>query len=361
MTADRIHNQQSPAAGADVETVERVAAEAGRSRVAMALNLVGFALGLALLWWCGARALSPENSEQLQKLASAPWWQAGSLVALSMVSVLFNALAFRAALAPVRVLPATDVLSVNFVASLGNYLPFKLGLIFRVLTHNRRNGVPLLTMGAWMGAMGVLMLCVLGPVLLAGVWRGRVDALWWMASVGGMVILCCAVLAVARFAGTGRGWAMIERLWRAAPMPRRLRESAMLERIHEGTRMLGSPAAVSRVVLWRLADLSTQAARFMVAAAIVGRAVRWDESLLAGSAYYLIGSVSPAGQLGLREAGTAGLIGKVLGGVDFDAFSLIVLMVTAAELVALLLGAAAAMVFLAKGRAAPTTASDCRT
>ena len=116
--------------------------------------------------------------------------------------------------------------------------------------------------------------------------------------------------------------------------------------------MLGSPRAVGGVVSWRLADLATQSARFLIAAAIVGRAIRWDESLLAGSTYYLIGSVSPAGQLGLREAGTAGLIGKVLAGVDFDAFSLIVLMVTAAELVALMLGAAIALAFLARTKPA---------
>lgn len=322
----------------------------GRSRLGLALNLGGFALGLALLWWCGARALSPENSEQLKRLAAAPWWQAGSLVALSILSAVFNAMAFHASIRPVRRLPVADVLSVNFIASLGNYLPFKLGLIFRMLTHNRRNGVPLLTIAAWMGAMGVVMLCVLGPVLLAGVWRGRVDGLWWAASAGGILLLCSAVIGVARFAGTGGGWALVERIWGMMPMPRRLRRSAMLERIHEGTRMLGAPGAVAGVVAWRLADLATQAARFLVAAAIVGREVRWDESLLAGSAYYLIGSVSPAGQLGLREAGTAGLIGKVLGGVDFDAFSLIVLMVTAAELVALMLGAAASLAFLARGR-----------
>lgn len=338
---------------------EFVAAPAGRSRLAVALNLLGFALGLALLWWCGVRALSPENSEQLRKLAAAPWWQAGSLVALSLLSAVFNSLAFHAAVSPVRRLPVLDVVAINFIASLGNYMPFKLGLIFRILTHNRRNGVPLLTIGAWMGAMAVIMLCVLGPVLFAGVWRGRVDAAWWLASVGGITLLCGAVIGTATFAGTGRGWTLITWVWKAVPMPRRLRDSAMLDRIHEGTRMLGSPAGVLRVVMWRLADLVVQSARFMVAAAIVGRAIRWDESLLAGSTYYLIGSVSPAGQLGLREAGTAGLIGKVLAGVDFDAFSLIVLMVTAAELIAFLLGGAVSLAYLARSRspvAAPPAA-----
>ncbi len=346
---------QRPADRPELDAVggrEGVTAPVGRSPLAVTLNLAGFALGLGLLWWCGARALSAENSEQLRRLAAAPWWQAGSLVALSMLSVVFNAMAFGDAIAPVRKLPRTDVLAVNFVASLGNYLPFKLGLIFRILTHNRRNALPLLTIAAWMGAMGVLMLCVLGPVLCAGVWRGRADALWWAASIGGVVVLCSAVIGVARFAGTGPGWALIERVWSGVPMPRRLRQSAMLERIREGTRMLGSPGAVARVLAWRFADLATQSARFVVAAAIVGRTIRWDESPLAGCTYYLIGSVSPAGQLGLREAGTAGLAGKVLPGVDFDAFSLIVLMVTAAELVALMLGAAVSLAFLARTRAA---------
>ncbi len=319
-----------------------------RSRIGVTLNLLGFALGLALLWWCGARALSPENSEQLKKLAAAPWWQAGSLVALSALSAMLNGMAFHAAVSPVRRLPVMEVATVNFVASLGNYMPFKLGLIFRILTHNRRNGIPLLTIGAWMGTMGIVMLCVLGPVLLAGIWRGRVDGLWWFASVGGILVLCSSVVGVARFAGTGRGWDIIQSVWNMLPMPRQLRESAMLDRVHEGTRMLGSPGAVSRIVVWRLADLVVQASRFMIAAAIVGRAIRWDESLLAGSTYYLIGSVSPAGQLGLREAGTAGLINKVLVDIDFDSFSLIVLMVTAAELVAFLLAAAASIVYLAR-------------
>ena len=112
--------------------------------------------------------------------------------------------------------------------------------------------------------------------------------------------------------------------------------------------MLASPGAVGAVVGWRLGDLATQALRFLVASAIVGRAVHWEESILAASTYFLIGSASPAGQLGMREEGTARLIGRVLPDVDIAQFSLIVLMVTAAELVALLVGGAVGLVWLSK-------------
>ena len=332
----------------------------GRSRIAIALNVLGFVLGLALLWWCSARALSASNRDQLALLWRAPWWQGASLVGVSLLNALCSAMVFRSAVSPVRRLPVLDVVCVNFVASLGNYMPFKLGLVFRVLTHNRRNGLALLTIGAWMGAMAVLMLCVLGPVMLAGLWRGRVDGAWWLAAAGGTLMLCTLVVLAARFvggvggvgaAGTGRGWLLVQRGWAALPMPRGFREKwgvVMLGRVREGTRMLGSPAAVAQAVAWRIGDLATQSLRFLIAATIIGRTLTWDQSILAGSTYYLIGSVSPTGQLGVREAGTAGIVGKLLVGIDFDAFSLIVLMVTAAELLSLLLGAGVSMLYLAR-------------
>jgi len=220
-----------------------------------------------------------------------------------------------------------------------------------VLTHHRRNGLPLLTIGAWMGAMAVLMLCVLGPVMLAGLWRGRVDGAWWLAAAGGTLVLCTLVVLAARLAGTGRGWEFVQRMWLAMPKPRRFRAEwgdVMLDRIREGTRMLGSPAAVAQAVMWRVGDLATQSLRFLISATIIGRTLTWDQSILAGSTYYLIGSVSPTGQLGVREAGTAGIVGKLLVGIDFDAFSLIVMMVTAAELFSLLLGAGVSMLYLAR-------------
>lgn len=319
-----------------------------RSRVAIALNLVGFALGLALLWWCGARALSPTNRAQLEMLAKAPIWQAGSMVALSFLSVGCSGMAFWAALAPVRKLPKADCIGVNFIAALGNYMPFKLGLIFRIFTHNRRNGVPLLTIGAWMGSMGVLMICTLGPILLTSYWRQRIDVLWWLTSMGGIVVACGLVLLAARVAASKGGWALITRIWRSLPMPRKLRDSTVLDRAHEGARMIGSPGAIAGVVFWRLADLFTQALRFLVASAIVGRAIHWEESILAASTYFLIGSASPTGQLGVREEGTARLVRLVLPDVNLEEFSLIVLMVTAAELVALLVGGAIALAYLAR-------------
>ncbi|MBX3402700.1 MAG: flippase-like domain-containing protein [Phycisphaeraceae bacterium] len=319
-----------------------------RSRAAIALNLVGFALGLALLWWCGARALAPENREQLDRLAAAPWWQAALLVALALASAALNGLVFRAVLSPVRDIPATDAVAVNTVATLGNYMPFKLGLVFRVLTHNRRNGVPLLTIGAWLAAMAALMLCVFAPLIAAGAWRGRVDALWWLAAAGGILAMCAAAVMAARFFGAGSRWRIIERIWAALPMPRRVREGPLLARAQEGARMLASPRAVATAASLRLLDVAVQAARFAVAAWIVGQPLSWDQALLAGSAYFIVGSLSPSGQLGVREGATAWLAAAALPGIDFDRFAVVVLMVTAAEIAALLLGGPAALAFLAR-------------
>lgn len=332
------------------EAAREAPARTPRSRVGVALNLAGFALGLALLWWCGARALAPENREQLDRLAAAPWWQAAVLVALALVSAAVNGLIFRAVLSPVRAIPASDAVAVNTVATLGNYMPFKLGLVFRVLTHNRRNGVPLLTIGAWLAAMGVLMLCVLGPLIAAGAWRGGVDALWWLTAAGGVVALCALAVFAARFFGAGAGWALVERVWAALPMPRRVREGPLLARAREGARMLASPRAVALAAALRLLDVAVQAARFAVAAWIVGQPLPWDQAVLAGSAYFVVGSISPSGQLGVREGATAWLAAAVLPGIDFDRFAVVVLMVTAAEIGALLLGGAGALAFLARGR-----------
>lgn len=114
--------------------------------------------------------------------------------------------------------------------------------------------------------------------------------------------------------------------------------------------MLASPRAVALAAALRLLDVAVQAARFAVAAWIVGQPLPWDQAVLAGSAYFVVGSLSPSGQLGVREGATAWLAAAVLPGIDFDGFAVVVLMVTAAEIGALLLGGAGALAFLARGR-----------
>jgi len=80
--------------GKDLDPLAPAGSEARRrrSRVAIALNVLGCALGLALLWWCGARALSASNRDQLALLWRAPWWQAAGLVGVSLLNAVCSAM-----------------------------------------------------------------------------------------------------------------------------------------------------------------------------------------------------------------------------------------------------------------------------
>ncbi|HRQ74272.1 MAG TPA: hypothetical protein PLU35_14715, partial [Phycisphaerales bacterium] len=131
----------------------------------LAVQGLGFVAGLVLLGWCVRAALSPENREQLSKLGDAPAWAVAALLGLSVASVALNGLAFWCALLPARRLHASDVIATNALATFLNYLPFKLSAISRVVIHNRRDRVPLLTIGGWFGAVLGVMVVSLAPLV----------------------------------------------------------------------------------------------------------------------------------------------------------------------------------------------------
>src|SRR5690606_21428503 len=113
---------------------------------------IGFLVGLALLGWCVSIALSPENREQLDRLADAGWRPIALLVVLSGLSLALNGAIFWLVLLPARRLRAADVIATNALATFLAYLPFKISLIVRALIHQRRDRVPLVLLGAWMSA-----------------------------------------------------------------------------------------------------------------------------------------------------------------------------------------------------------------
>ncbi|HYE02897.1 MAG TPA: hypothetical protein VD963_06650, partial [Phycisphaerales bacterium] len=99
----------------------------------------------------------------------------------------------------------------------------------------------------------------------------------------------------------------------------------------------------------RAADVLVQAARMVVASHLAGRAISPEQALLAGSTYVLIGALAPTGMLGVREAGAAGA-GALAGETDLR---LVVLLVTASEVLVALAAGAAAWVCLRPGRWLP--------
>jgi hypothetical protein len=318
----------------------------------ISLQLAGFAICVGLLWWVVRGVLAPGNRTQLERLADAPAWKVAVLLLLAVGTIVINGGIFQVALSPVRRLKTVDIQSVNAIAALLALLPFKLSMVFRVVVHNRRDRLPLLTIAAWFVAIAATMAIAVLPALAASLWRGTVDALWWAAALGGIALLTAAVIFGAKLFGDGPGWAFLERFLRALPLPLAVIGTSdgarlgILPRIHEGLRMLAHPGAVFASVGLRMADATVYALRFLVAASILGVALPPDKAVIAGTAFFLIGAAAPTGQLGAREAGTAGVLATLMHGVDLDQFKLVVLLVSATEATTLLFLAMAGAAWL---------------
>jgi hypothetical protein len=304
----------------------------------IAVQTAGFLIGLGLLVWCVRVALSEDNREQLARLVDADAGLVVSLLACSLGTLVLNGLVFSAALWPVRRLSVLDVLAVNAVATVLSYAPFKLALAFRVLVHVRRDGVPLLTVIGWFGAVGVLAAVALGPafgasVLVAG--EEERTGLWWGLWLGGAAVGTAGVVSLARVFGGERGWHRLLAMVRAVGLGWLLRwlggEGG--RRVHSGVDMLAHGRASASGVVLRVGDLLVQAVRMAVAAQILGVDLDWGDAMVLASVYFAIGMLSPFGMLGTREAGAAGVatLAGLSGANGIETVVTISLLVTASE------------------------------
>ncbi len=319
------------------------AAPSSRRSLNIAVQLLGFAIGIALLWYCGSSAIKPENRDQLHKLADAGPLPVLALAGLSCATLLINALLFWLALRPVQRLSVRGVCATNAVAMLLSYVPFKLSLLFRIFIHTRRDNVPLLRVGAWFGVVVAIMAGVLGPLVLVSTLHPRFDALWIALAAGGVLAACGSMLLVARLLVDERRWAWFER--RAGRLRGRfgaITRDRLLPRAHEGVRMCADPRCVGAAVALRLLDVAVHSARLALAASVIGQPLTADQAVIAGSAYFLIGAFAPTGQLGAREAGTTG----ILAALHSEGLVVAVLMVSALEAAVTLLAALAGGAYL---------------
>ncbi|MGE3108803.1 MAG: lysylphosphatidylglycerol synthase domain-containing protein [Phycisphaerales bacterium] len=327
-----------------------------RRRARALLHALGLCAGLALLGWCVAVALNPDNRAQLRMLREADWRLVALLALLSAASLLANGLAFWVVLRPVRRIPVLSVLAVNALATALASIPFKLSVLCRFVVHHRRDGVPLLIITTWMGNMLLLIVATMAPLVLVSVVRGRVDAAWFAGAGGGVIAAALLICLVARAASRGAWWAALERRWnpragasRPGVLRRLVQRFAIIDRAREGVRALSSPTAVFSAAGLRCADVVIQAARFVVAAAILQQTLSPADAIIAAATYFLVGVASPAGALGFREAAVVGVAGAS-GAADVAdpvaAGSIVVLTVTAIDTVVVLLAAGAAAAYL---------------
>jgi hypothetical protein len=321
----------------------------------VAVQVVGLAAGAMSLWWCISTAFQERNRHQLELLAHAPGRLIAALAALCFGTLIVNGLIFWVTLLPVRRLRAVDVLATNALCTFLGYVPLKAGAILRVLIHNRRDHVPLPTIGAWLAAILVAMAIAMGPAILATTWRGQIDEVW-IAAVGGMMAIGIALTVwISR---AFRGPTGLERLTRLlGPLGlRRILATRFWSQLHSGFDMLASPGALTVGVLLRLTDLGIHAGRFLVAARILDVPLAAAQAIPIAIAYFVIGVISPSGLIGFRESGAAVTFGALFAaaglttGEASEQFAAVSLLVTAVEAATFLAGGALGLAWLRPDR-----------
>lgn len=282
-----------------------------RSWARLAVQGVGFAVGLGLLAWAVMLALSEKNRTSLEMIWNAEKLVVLGLLALSAASVLLNGVMFWVVLRPLKRLHPVDVALTNAIAAFLSVLPFKINLLTRLLIHHRRDGVSFKDILSWLGAMTALAFSVLVPVGLAGLWRGTMDALWWLVAAGGS--LACA--------GLGVWLGHLALRWR------------VLQVMSLGSDRIARhwPTVLAHTGL-RWLDVALLCLRFVAAAHAAHVDLPLEKIVLLATTYFLLSVFAPAGALGFREMGTAGV--GVAAGAATEEVALVALIVTATELVA---------------------------
>ncbi len=326
------------------------------SPLRLIVQLAGVAGAIALLYWCIAQAFKPANRSQLERLADAPAGQVAVLLALSAAYVLINGAILWCGIRPTRRLRFSDVAAVQSICVVLGYLPLKLATIVRILIHNRRDRVPVLTIGAWLANAFNLMLVVMGSLLAASLLHRTIDAVWFAIAAALVTAGATALVAFCRYFAGDRGLARFIAIADRLPgaIFAKAARSSLFANLHEGFAMLASPKWTAACVLLRLVDIGVQSARFWLAAHILGVAIDVDQCILIASTYFLIGILSPTGALGAREAGSTGLAAALgISALHADggaSFAVVALTVSASEAVVALSLAALGVVWLRPDR-----------
>jgi len=318
------------------------------SPVRIAVQLALFGVGLGLFAWAIGLALRPGNRELLsEKLQEAGPGGIAMLFGLSVVTIILNGLLFLVTIRPVMKLRASDMVAVNACATLLSMLPFKLSLLFRTVVHNRRDGVPLFTIGSWFGVMSLLLFAFFGPITAISSWRRDIDIVWIVLTPGAVLGLFVLIWWLAgRFSGD-IGLARFVR-WidflRIKGLSRFVR-SDTYAKMHAGIVMLADKRALLAVLALRIADIVTLTARFWIAAEILDVQLGLEGSVLLACIYFLTGAVSPAGQLGSREAAVIASA-TALAMTDPERLAPVALLITGTELLAMIATAGIGIIWL---------------
>ncbi|MDY7107821.1 MAG: lysylphosphatidylglycerol synthase domain-containing protein [Planctomycetota bacterium] len=238
----------------------------------IAVELVGFVIGLALLAWCIAGAIEKGGWE---RLAHADAGLVAAMLACSLLSALINGAMFWVTIRPLKRLGFWDLQWLNFVGNLLNYAPVRLGAIARVVYHLRVDRLNLLQIGGWFTFIGYILCLGIGSCLLATLARDRLDWIWVALVLGQMAL--------------------------GGVLTRVVVGNRLLAKYGQGVdRIIAHPGAIWGAIGLRLADLAAYSGRMAIAMTILGISLPATHVIIL-ALVALAASLIPFGRLGFRE------------------------------------------------------------
>lgn len=254
----------------------------------IALQVIGFLVGVALIVWCVRTAARGGDWTKVRD--ARPALVAG-LAACSLASLVINAGMFWTALRPVRRHSVPRLTALNGIAGLLNYAPVRLGLVARIAYHLRVDRMNASLVAAWMlFTAGIMMVALMA----CGVALAVVGTQWLLFAV-----LVIAQLAVAK---------LLARV--SLPLPP---VAAIARRLDGLPAMFRSPVSWWGTAALRIADIAAFTGRMAFAAEILGLSLNTTDVILLALVAQLV-SFSPLGRLGFREAAVAFIAARLEGG-----------------------------------------------
>lgn len=304
-----------PAHGGSAMPLGRPALSAAR----LVTQLVGFAIGAALLAWCIMKAI---GSADLDRLRQADVRLVATMVGVSALSMLCAGTAFWLALRPTRRVPWGVHQAVNAMATLVNYAPVRLGVPSRFVYHMGVDGLGAWLVAGWVATVGACTLSALaGMTFGALVGVGAIDVMGWSATAAVATGLACA-------AGTTEACVRMVALVRHVPLVAR--------KLGGAESMLASRTSLRLVAATRFVDFSMYAARAWCAGRILDLPLDAQQILLVALAGYIM-NYNPLGRFGFREATMAFVASRLAGETGLDvgaAFAQLALVESAGEALA---------------------------
>ena len=264
----------------------------------MAMQIVGFAFGLALLVWC---IVGAARGGDWNAVTSAPPHLVLGLMACTLVSLAANGVIFWVVIRPVQPLKLHHLMMLNVTTAVLNYAPIRAGLIARIAYHLRVDRMPLVIMGGWFAAIAYTTVMALAAVIVATLLQQSYELSWmsWAGIVAAQIV-AAGVITIG-FIGAAQMFLTTE----------------FVHRIGRGMhRMVREPVPLWSALTLRLVDIGAFMGRMYCAAAIIGL-----DQKLSGTQLALLGvtalvmTLFPLGRVGYREAGVA-LVAPYLVGID---------------------------------------------